>query len=779
MSEMVWTPSHFELEVRGEVERKVDPPAAQAGRLRPQFYQGGQSAVVLNASAVFLLGVLALGASQALAQQAPASQSPPATPASPGSIAAPTKATAPLEEITVIAERLNLIGTATTASEGVIDAGELALTPAYRPGQLLETVPGLVVTVHSGEGKANQYLMRGYNLDHGTDLATFIDGIPVNEPSHAHGQGYTDLNFLIPELAGGLEYTKGTYYAAQGDFAGVGSVHIAYLNTIPDEVSVSGGSWDFERLFAAGSTTLAGGNLLGALELQHYDGPWVIPGDQRKINAVVRYSEGDAHDGYSLTTSFYHGVWNAQTDQPERAITQSLISRFGELDPSDQGAAQRANLAWQYFATIGGGQLSGNLYGFNNELTLFNNFTHFLVDPVNGDQEEQHENRWTAGGTLSYAHGAEVFGFLSALAFGLQSRYDDNAVSRLPSKNAQPLSAADDPLGYSESDQIHLASNAVYVQVMTHWNYWFRTVLGLREDYQHGTDSGTNHGTAGSALFEPKGSLIFTPVDTTEFYVSAGRGFHSNDLRGVNQGKLQGAPGAALIASETGEEIGVRQQLLGQRVALTLAVFNLDAKSQTTYNPDVGQDTAGPASRRTGYEINLTYQALRWLEFYASLSQDHARFKTPYDDGTGHLGEYLPNAPFATGSFNVYLKNLGPWSAGLEYRYLSAFPLSSGPCANSAVANDFPGLTSCANAPTPHGQVNGSGYGEWNGDAHYELAAGWNLALGVYNLLNKKADAMEYWYVDRLQGEPAYGTADLHVHPLEPISFRLTINKRF
>jgi len=738
-----------------------------------------QSAVVLKASAVIVLVVLALGASQVLAQQAPPSQTLPAAPASPGSVAASTETTAPVEEITVTSARLNLIGSATTASEGLVDAGELALTPAYRPGQLLETVPGLVVTLHSGEGKANQYLMRGYNLDHGTDLATFIDGIPVNEPSHAHGQGYTDLNFLIPELAGGLEYTKGTYYAAQGDFAGVGSVHIAYLNTIPDEVSVSGGSWGFGRLLGAGSIRLAGGNLLGALELQHYDGPWVTPGDQRKINALVRYSEGDQLDGYSLTTSFYHDEWNAQTDQPERAIAQGLISRFGELDPSDQGQAQRVNLSWQYFSTIGGGQLTANFYGFNNQLTLFNNFTHFLVDPVNGDQEEQHENRWTAGGAVSYGHDAEVFGFPSAWTFGMQSRNDDNVVSRLPSKNAEPLSPADDPLGYSESDQIHLGSNAAYAQVMTHWNYWFRTVLGLREDYQHGSDSGTNYGTASSALFQPKGSLIFTPVDTTEFYVSAGRGFHSNDLRGVNQATIQGVPGAALIASETGEEIGVRQQLLGQKIALTLAVFNLDAKSQTVYNPDLEHDTAGPASRRTGYEINFTYQALRWLEFYASLSQDRARFKTPFDDGTGHLGEYLPNAPFATGSFNVYVKNLGPWSAGLEYRYLSAFPLSSGPCADSAVAKDFPGQTSCANAPTPRGQVNGSGYGEWNSDVHYDLARGWNLALGVYNLLNKKADAMQYWYVDRLQGEPAYGTADLHVHPLEPISLRVTISKVF
>ena len=226
----------------------------------------------------------------------------------------------------------------------------------------------------------------------------------------------------------------------------------------------------------------------------------------------------------------------------------------------------------------------------------------------------------------------------------------------------------------------------------------------------------------------------------------------------------------------------MRQALFDNKVSATLAVFNLDAQSETTYDPDVGLDAAGPASRRLGYEINVTYQALRWLEFYASFSQDHARFKTPYDDGTGHLGDYLPNAPFATGSFNVYVKNLGRWSGGLEYRYLGSYPLSSGPCVDSAVRNDFPGYTTCASAPTPPGQVNGAGYGEWNADAHYAFDHGWGVALGIYNLLNKHANAMEYWYVDRLQSEiNPYpdGRADLHVHPLEPLSLRLTFSKKF
>jgi outer membrane receptor protein involved in Fe transport len=710
-------------------------------------------------------GVLALGAAW------------PAMPEQPATVAAMTSDQ--LEEVTVSAARLELIGTASTASEGVVEAQELALTPAYRPAQLLETVPGLVVTLHSGEGKANQYLMRGYNLDHGTDLATFVDEVPVNEPSHAHGQGYTDLNFLIPELTGGIHYTKGTYYAQEGDFASVGSVHLSYLDTIPDQVAIAGGSFGFERLFSGGSTTLGSGHLLGALELQHYDGPWAISQDQRKINSVLRYSEGDQQAGYSLTASFYHGLWNAQTDQPERALQQGLIGRYGELDPTDRGVAQRTNLSWRHFAAVDGGQLDVNLYAFSNQLTLINDFTHFQIDPINGDQEKQQETRTAAGGAVSYAHDADLFGFDGSLLFGIQARYDFNDVSRVPARNAQPIPAANDPLNVNERDQIRLGSNAVYMQVLTHWTYWFRSLIGLREDYQQGTDAGTNYGSASSALFEPKISLIFTPVDTTEFYLSAGRGFHSDDIRGVNQARIQGVPGAPLIASQFGEEIGLRQEFLDRKVAATIALFNLDAASETTYDPDAGEDSAGPASRRLGYEINLTYQATRWLEFYASISQDRARFKTPYDDGTGHLGDYLPNAPFATGSFNVYVHDLGRWSGGLEYRYLGGFPLSSGPCDNSAVARDFGPGYSCANAPTAKGQVDGAGYGEWNADAHYAFDDGWGAAIGIYNLLDKKADAMQYWYVDRLPGEPAVGQADVHFHPLEPLTVRVTLSRRF
>ena len=690
-----------------------------------------------------------------------------------------------LETITVTAPRLSLIGTAQTASEGVVVNDELALTPAYRPGQVLETVPGLDVTIHSGEGKANQYLMRGFNLDHGTELAVFVDGMPVNEPTHAHGQGYADINFMIPELATNVSFTKGTYYADEGDFAGVGSIHINYLDTPPTEVAATVGTLGFQRLLSMGSTEVAGGNLMAALDLQHYDGPWTKPGDQRKENGVVRFSEGDSKDGYSVTAMFYHDTWNAQTDEPQRALTDGLIpSVYGSLDPSDAGYSQRASLSAQFHEAVGSGDWTSNAYVISNRLYLWNNFTHYLIDPIDGDQEQQHEDRVTLGADSAYAFSSPAMGVETDWKVGLHGRFDYNDLSRVPSADRialtpTQLAAADYPADFSEADKVHLGSAAGYIEITSHWTDSFRTVLGLREDYMYGIDSGTHYGSTAAPFVQPKLSLIYRFDDTTEFYLSGGRGFHSDDLRGVDQARIDNVYGAPLIAGQTGEEIGMRKSLLDNRISATVAVFNLLEDSQITYDPDVGQDSAGPGSRRTGFEINITYQVTRWLELYASYSGDRARYTSPLDDGTGHIGEYLPNAPFATGSFNAYVKNLGRWSGGIAFRYLGGYPLTSGPCADAAVKVDFPGLSTCAQAPTAKGEVFGSGYGEWSAEVHYDLGSGWSLGLAGFNLLNSKADSMQYYYIDRLSGEPAYGAADVHFHPLEPISGRLTISRIF
>jgi hypothetical protein len=702
----------------------------------------------------------------------------------------------PMEEVTVTAARRDLLGTASTASEGVVDDQEIQLTPAYRPGQVLETVPGLIVTLHSGEGKANQYLMRGYNLDHGTDLETYVDGMPINQPTHAHGQGYTDLNFMIPELADEITYTKGPYYASVGDFGAVGSVRIGYRDAIADQLTATVGTLGFERLFSAESQPLGSGQLLEAAELQHYDGPFATPDDARKENVVLRYSEGGADNGFSVTGMLYHQVWTNTTDIPLRAVSE--IGYFGTLDPSDGGHALRASLSANYHAGLAAGQFSASAFYIYNQLNLFNNFTHYLFDPIHGDQEDQFETRNVIGSAANYTLPVTVAGTQNELLMGALTRYDMLNVGRLPSQGQMaltPQEAANDPASFSNNDDVTLFAGALYLQATTHWSSTLRSVLGVRDDYQHGTDDDllaalhetagyTNGGARGQSLVQPKASLIYSPRDDLEFYVSGGEGFHSADLRGVDQDRSVdlGLPATPLLARQWGEEVGVRASFQ-KEFALTFALYNLWQQSETIINPDIGQDVAGPPSERYGFEVNATYQIRQWLELYGSFSGNHARFTRPFDDGTGHLGEYITDAPVATGNLALYLHDLGPWSGGLTYRYLGNYPLSSGPCVNSAALHDFPGVaTSCANAPTALGQINGKGFGQLNLDVHYAFPQGWGAALGIYNLLNTRAAAAEFWYVDRLQSEISAfpdGRADIHEHPLEPLMARITISKLF
>jgi outer membrane receptor protein involved in Fe transport len=704
-----------------------------------------------------------------------------------------------LEQILVTASRRNLLGRASTASEGVVDDQELQLTPAYRPGQLLETVPGLIVTLHSGEGKANQFLMRGYNLDHGTDLETYVDDMPINQPTHAHGQGYTDLNFLIPELENGLSYTKGPYYGKVGDFGSVGSVRINLRDDIADQMSLTAGTLGFERLFAAGSEPAGKGILMEAVELQHYDGPFVRPDDARKENGVLRYSQGSAENGFTVTAMVYHQVWTNTTDIPLRAIAENVVpNRFGTLDPSDGGHALRASVSAEYHRDIGAGKFDASAFYIYNQLHIFNDFTHYLVDPAHGDQEDQFENRNVLGGAANYVLPVTIAGLENELAVGTLVRNDMLVLGRLPSEGQQPLTPAEfsnDPASFINKDRVNLLAGGIYVQATTHWTPNIRTVLGLRDDTQYGSDFDeyaalhetagyTNGGTRSQSLLQPKGSLIYDPVHTLELYLSAGEGFHSADLRGVNQDVSVdlGLPRTPLLAKQVGEELGLRSQP-AKNLTFTVALYNLWQESETIIDPDIGQDTAGPPSRRYGLEVNVTYQIRKWLEFYGSFSANHTRFTQNFDDGTGHFGEYITDAPSDTGSAALYLINLGPWSGGLDFRYLGDYPLSSGPCVNSAAIHDFPGAaTSCANAPTARGQVNGKGFGQFNLDLHYKFPQGWTFSLGVYNLLDTNAAAAEFWYVDRLKSEIAaypQGRADVHEHPLEPLMARFTIAKQF
>ncbi len=661
---------------------------------------------------------------------------------------APTTDTEPkVSEVVVTASTVNLIGKAATSSQGAVTREEIDLRPVYRVGQLLETVPGLVATAHSGEGKANQYLLRGFNLDHGTDLATFVDGMPVNMRTHAHGQGYTDLNFMIPELASGINYTKGPYFPAEGDFSTVGSVAIGYSNFIQDQITVSAGTVGDQRLFAAGTTDVGDGRLLAAGEAVHLDGPWVHPDNMRKFNGVLRYSKGEAAEGFSITLMGYHAQWNATTDQPLRAITQGLIGRFGSLDPSDGGQASRFSASARWTHGTLDWRFAANAYAIRSELTLWNDFTHFLDDPVNGDQHAQDDRRWILGGAAGVTRYGKIGAVASETTLGLQVRYDDAYVDLQHTRQRAALATL-------IADNVQEISLGAYVSNTTYWTDWLRSIIGAREDYFHGADQnlvGGLTGSEGKALFQPKGSLVFGPFADTELYLSAGEGFHSNDVRAGNAANV----GATVpvrpifLVKSQGEEIGIRTGVI-PHVLAQLTVFQIDFDSELTYDADVGQTSAGPPSRRRGVEISAQYRPFRWIELNADIAATRARYL-----GVQPGGNYIPDAPSIIISAGMLVDNLGPWFGGVEFRDLGSHPL------------------------VQDNSVRSSGYREVNLNIGYKLTPKLKVRMDVYNLTDSGDDAADYFYTDRLPGEPAAGVDDLHIHPLEPRSFRFTLTKTF
>jgi outer membrane cobalamin receptor len=254
-------------------------------------------------------------------------------------------------------------GRADAASQGTVSGEALEHRPLPRPADVLEAVPGMVVTQHSGGGKANQYFLRGFNLDHGTDFAVQVDGMPVNLPSHAHGQGYADLNFLIPELVDHIHYRKGPYYADQGDFSAAGAAHLHLRRSLPSAFSeLTAGSYGYRRALIGGNRELGDANLLGALELGAANGPWEHAEGLRKLNAVARYAKGGDRNGLSVTAMAYSSRWNATDQIPARAVDSGQLGRFGALDPSDGGESSRYSLSAQWSKSEGNAATRANVY---------------------------------------------------------------------------------------------------------------------------------------------------------------------------------------------------------------------------------------------------------------------------------------------------------------------------------------------------------------------------------------------------------------------------------
>jgi hypothetical protein len=442
----------------------------------------------------------------------------------------------PIATVTVVGTGVSNMD---AASSGDVTHDELASQPLLRPAAVLENVPGLIVTQHSGEGKANQYFLRAFNLDHGTDLATEIDGMPINMPTHAHGQGYTDLNFLIPELISDLHFKKGPYYADEGDFATAGAVRMSLLNEAPTSATLGFGQDGYRRALLVGSTPLADGTLLGAGDLYHNDGPFDHPDDYNRVNAVVRYRRGTNDDFFTLTGMAYHGKWNSTDQVPEHAITEGLIGRFGSLNPSDGGLSDRASFSFNRVRRSENDLVQFSAYAIRYQLDLYSTFTYYLDDPLNGDQMLQHDDRVVYGfnGSKSW-FGTPGHGIRTTTLVGIQARVDDIRDVRIDATRQRQYL-------YTKQDAGVLESNgALYLENSTSWTEKLRTVLGLREDVfdfdvkDKMPDSdplGSNTGNVRANIFSPKLGIVLGPWRATNLYITVADGYHSNDARGVTR----------------------------------------------------------------------------------------------------------------------------------------------------------------------------------------------------------------------------------------------------
>lgn len=653
------------------------------------------------------------------------------------------------DEIEVTGRASDMVGIADSASEGVTGQEDLAKRPVLRTGELLETVPGLIVTQHSGSGKANQYFLRGFNLDHGTDFRITVDHMQVNMPTHGHGQGYSDLNFLIPELVESIRYKKGSYYAEEGDFSSAGAANISYVTSLEKGiVSASPGSFDYGRLLVADSVKAAGGDLLGAVEYNQNDGPWDRPDDFRKVNGLLRWNRGDAANGLTVTAMGYDGRWDSTDQIPERAVAQGLIGRFGLIDPTNGGDSHRYSLSAELRRGSGLSLTKVNAYVLDYGLDLFSNFTYFLDDPENGDQFEQVDDRVVAGFSAERQWALTWGGREVETAVGLQARGDDISNGLFHTTRRQRLST-------TRSDDIQQVLAGPYAQARVRWTPWLRTVTGLRADYYHAdVESGlaANSGTEDDVILSPKLSLLFGPWSQTEAYANFGYGFHSNDARGAT---IAVDPGSGepvrrvdpLVRAKSGD-IGFRTSIL-PNLQTSVTAFGLELDSELVFIGDAGGTEASRPSRRVGVEVQSFYRPLPWLSIDADVAFSRGRFTDEAPEG-----DRIPGAIETAVAAGIAVDNLGPWFGALRLRHFGPRPLLEDDSVRSGTSTLV------------------------NGRLGYGFANGLSLALEVFNLFNEQASDIDYFYESRLPGE-VEPVEDVHFHPAEKRSARLVAEWRY
>jgi hypothetical protein len=641
----------------------------------------------------------------------------------------------------------NLVGIAQSASQGAITGRQLDARPLLRTGEVLETVPGVVISQHSGEGKANQYYLRGFNLDHGTDFATTVASMPVNMPTHGHGHGYSDLNFVIPELISGVQFSKGPYFADQGDFATAGAATIRYTNTLARPLlRVTGGGQGFGRALMAASPRAGSGRLLAALEVHRNDGPWRQPDDYRTVNGVMRYSRGNELNGIAFTFMGYRGTWRATDQIPQRAVEQGDLSPFDGVDSTGGGDSSRYSGSFEWQRSRGHASTSVSLFGIAYDLDLYSNFTYRLQDPAHGDQFRQADRRVVSGAEVTHRRIGRWADRPVQLRTGLEVRHDNISNLGLYRTTARQL------LGTVRQDAVHQTSTSAFAQQEIQWTPWLRTLAGLRLDgfrFDVHAGSTVNSGRDYEGLVSPKGGAVLGPWRGTELYANAGYGFHSNDARGatITVDPATGAPADRVtpLARVRGAEFGARSVRF-RHLHTTLSVWTLALDSELIFVGDAGTTEPGRPSRRYGVEWTTYYTARPWLVLDGEVSMSRARFV----DGAAE-GEQVPGAVGMVISGGVAIDDSGPLFGSVRWRHVGRRAL------------------------TEDGSIRSSASSLVNLDTGYRFTSFVRLALDVFNVFDSRDRDIEYFYRSRLPGEPLEGVEDIHYHPALPRTARVSL----
>jgi hypothetical protein len=596
----------------------------------------------------------------------------------------------------------------------------------------------MITLEHSGgAGKADQYLLRGFDADHGSDVAFFADGMPINLRTHAHGQGYTDLNFIIPETIAGLDVYKGAYLPEIGDFATAGAVNYRTRQVVQEGiVQATGGEYETQRYLLMFSPTKERIRTLFAGELYTTNGPFINDNNYVRTNVLGKMTTNfTGRDEFSLTATFQYSDWDGSGEIPQRAVADGTIDRFGSIDPSEGGNTLRSTGRLNYhYDTLSGGQFFANAYGQYYRLDLFTNFTFFLNDPVNGDGFAQFDRRVMYGGDIGYKQPGKILGIPVVGTIGFQSRADDIHV-RLgtQTKRTQTSTTVD--------SDVFEVSYAPFVKAEAQPISWMRLAGGLRwETFTFDVENLCSTcaqqaaGSASSGILLPKMNLILGPWAHTEFFVNYGEGFHSNDARSAV------APGSSPLARARTYEVGIRSRPWGvEGVEFIATAWRLDLQSELVFVGDEGTTESRGPSRRQGFEIAARGQVWGPLYVNGSFTWTHAEFRN---------GDAIPLAPEYTAYGAAILRWPANLTSQLQFTYLGVRPLIEDRSLTSPswIVFDW---TQRYRLPIklPHGRL----------EAFYF----------VQNLFDSDWEQAIYAFESRLQNESA-GVTDIHFVPGNP-----------